>query len=94
MADSIGPNALDRIAGINPTKILEIGSHSNLNVYAIQLGTGATITACAGVDPDGNAYNFVTSSNWDAATADGLLTAGANYVINSITIAGGVAFAY
>lgn len=94
MADSMGPNALDRIAGKNPTTVLEAGSHTGLTVYAIQLGSGATVTACAGTDPDGNAYNFVTSKNWDAATADGLLVAGENYVITSVTIAGGVAFAY
>lgn len=94
MADNIGPNALDRIAGKNPTEILDASAHTGLTVYAIQLGSGASITACAGTDPDGNSYNFVTEKNWDAATSDGLLAAGENYVITSVTITGGVAFAY
>lgn len=94
MSDQIGPNALDRIAGKSPTTVLEAGAHSNKKFYAIQLGSGATISACAGTGPDGAAVNFVTTYNWDAATSDGLLTAGNDYVITSVTIAGGVAFAY
>jgi len=94
MAKSIGASPLDRIAGKNPTKVLEAGAHTGLTVYAIQLGSGASITACAGIDPNGEAYNFVSTDNWDAATSDGLLSAGSNYVITSVTISGGVAFAY
>lgn len=90
---AIGPSSINKIAGVNPTKVLEAGAHSSLNLYAIQLGSGATISACAGTNPDGTAYNFVTSDNWDAATSDGLLTSG-DKTITSVTIVGGVAFGY
>lgn len=86
-------SSINKIAGVNPTKVLEAGAHSSLNLYAIQLGSGATITACAGTSPDGSAYNFVTSDNWDAATSDGLLVSG-DKTITSVTISGGVAFGY
>lgn len=90
----MGPNALDRIAGKNPTEILAAGAHTNKTIYAIQLASGASITVCTGTDPDGNAYDFVTSKNWDAATDAGLLVAGENYVVTAITTSGGIAFAY
>lgn len=91
---AIEPNALDRIAGVYPSEVLSATAHTGKKIYGILLDTGASITVCTGTDPDGNAYDWVASKNWDAAPVDKLLLAGQNYVITSITISGGLAIAY
>lgn len=94
MADQIGPNALDRIAGKSPTLVISDTNEHTGVFYAVQLGSSGVISACSGLDPDGAAVNYVSTYNWDAATSDGLLVAGNNYTITSITLSAGVAFVY
>lgn len=91
MADSIGPNALDRIAGKVPSLVISDTDPHTGTWYSVQLGSSGVISVCSGTDPDGNAVNFVTTYNWDAATSDVLLVAGENYTITSITLSAGIA---
>ena len=87
-------SAISRIAGVYPTEILAAGAHTGKSIYALILGSGASISVCTGTDPNGDAYDFVAQKNWDAAPADVLLVAGENYKVTAITTSGGITVAY
>lgn len=92
MADSIGPNALDRVAGKNPSLVISDTNPHTGKFYTVQLGSSGVISACSGTGPDGEAVDFVSTYNWDAATSDlNPLVAGENYTITSITLSAGIA---
>lgn len=92
MASQTGPNALDRIAGKNPSLVISDTEEHTGSFYTVQLGSDGVIASCTGTGPDGEEIDFIDLYGWDSATSElNPLMAGENHVITSITLSAGTA---
>ena len=76
----------DRMAAANGMKILEAGTHADLNVNYFIPREATTLSACNGVTANKEAINLLTSQNWDSLIAGDECCPVIGSIITEITI--------